>query len=156
MKPSAWPGPRQVPRPATRLGEGLMSGWQRIGVVISVLWILSAPIALVVSQNNSASSYYASCRSTNYDIASNYRQAGRNDLADAIEAKAHDECWKVPGFTTISKLGSYLVAGDAQSGILWLFLLVPLAAFWVICGIIFSTVRWIRRGFVSAQKVNGR
>ena len=29
-------------------------------------------------------------------------------------------------------------------------MLVPLAAFWAIGGIIFATVRWVRRGFTRA------
>jgi hypothetical protein len=132
----------------------LMSGWQRMGVVISVLWILGAPFGLVISQNHSASDYYASCYDLKYRIASNYRDARRNDLADATENRAHDGCWKVAGFTTVGQLLSGLTAGDFQSGILRALLLVPLAAFWIIGGIVTGTLRWIGRGFQKTPSAN--
>jgi hypothetical protein len=40
-----------------------------------------------------------------------------------------------------------LIAGNADTVTLWAFMLVPLAIFWSIWGIILATLRWKRRGF---------
>jgi hypothetical protein len=129
-----------------------MSGWQRIGVVISVLWLVGFPIYLMVSTNQNASVFYSLCRKIKYDTASSYRAAGQSDLADATDKGAHEECWKPAGFTSASKMASDLVAGDAQAAILWAFILVPVVLFWLVGGAVFGIVRWIRRGFASSGK----
>jgi hypothetical protein len=38
-----------------------LSGWQRIGVVISVLWMVGFPIFLMVDTNRQASEMYQGC-----------------------------------------------------------------------------------------------
>src|SRR5512139_1333927 len=38
-----------------------MNGWQRIGVLSSILWFVGIPIYLVINTNNTAASVYQSC-----------------------------------------------------------------------------------------------
>ena len=38
-----------------------MSGWKRIGVLISVLWLLAVPSYLIISSNKFADAYYKGC-----------------------------------------------------------------------------------------------
>ncbi len=39
-----------------------LSGWGRLGVVISVLWIIAFPSYLTVDTNNQANEFYQWCR----------------------------------------------------------------------------------------------
>ena len=38
-----------------------MSGWQRIGVVISILWLVGLPIFLMIDTNRRANDFYSDC-----------------------------------------------------------------------------------------------
>jgi hypothetical protein len=127
-----------------------MSGWQRIGVVISVSWLAAVPIYLMVSQNNQASELYGACFSSAYQ---EYGPGGSQSNATEFDAakqrctELHDKIAMPP-----DRLLRFLRAKDKDSWILWAMMLIPLAAFWIISGIIFATVRWIRQGFVESGK----
>jgi hypothetical protein len=102
--------------------------WWLIGAVISVVWIIGSSTGLVESRNRTATQYYHACVSANHEIASNYRASGRNDLANATDNAAADECRKVSGFTTFNQLFSDVMAGDLQILGLWVVLiLLPVA-----------------------------
>jgi len=101
--------------------------WWLIGVVISVVWIIGASTGLVTSHNRTASHYYDACVRAQHEIASDYRARGRNDLANATDNAAANECWKVSGFTTFNQLFSDVMAGDLQVLGLWVLLLLPVA-----------------------------
>src|SRR5690242_13653206 len=72
-----------------------ISVWWLIGAVIAVVWMIGASTGLVESRNRTASQYYNACLSAKHEIASDYRARGRNDLANATENAAANECWKV-------------------------------------------------------------
>ena len=127
-----------------------MSGWQRIGVVISVIWLVAVPIYLMVSQNNRASELYGDCFSSAYQ---RYGPGGQSNSTEFDAAKqrcteVHDRIAMPP-----DRLLRFLSGGDKESWVIWAVMLGPLAAFWAIGGIIFSTVRWIRRGFAEAKEL---
>jgi hypothetical protein len=121
-----------------------MSGWQRIGVVISLLWLVGLPIYLMVDSNRRAGDFYTWCRSVESKVASDMRSSGRGDLADSTEQQ-HENCWRSARFMTPTVLAYTLIAGDADTATLWSLMLVPLVIFWLIGGIVFATVRWTRR-----------
>jgi hypothetical protein len=106
-----------------------MSVWWLIGVVIAIVWIVGVSTGLVASRNRTASHYYHACVSAKYEIASDYRALGRNDLANATDNAAATECWKVSGFTTFKQLVSDVMAGDLQILLMWVLLLLPIAMF---------------------------
>jgi hypothetical protein len=120
---------------------------QRIGVVISALWLVAVPIYFMVSQNNQANEIFAVCFSRAYQ---QYGPGGvQSNKATEFDA-AKERCmqWRDKLFMPPNKLLRFLMGEDKDSWILWAMMLVPLAAFWIIGGIIFATVRWIRRGFL--------
>jgi hypothetical protein len=126
-----------------------MSGWQRIGVVISAIWLVVVPIYLMVSQNNRASELYGDCFSSAYrDFGpGGYQSNSTNfDAAKQRCTEVHDKLAMPP-----DKLLRFLRGEDKDSWLIWAMMLVPLAAFWMISGLIFSTVRWIRRGFTTGN-----
>jgi len=131
-----------------------MSGWQRIGVVISVIWLVAFPIYLVVDTNQHADAFYFLCRKIKYDTASRYRDTGKSDVADAMDKRAHEECWEPAGHMSPSKMASDLLAGDSKSAIMWAFILAPIILFWLIGGAIFGITRWIRKGFANSRKTH--
>jgi hypothetical protein len=112
-----------------------MSGWQRIGVVISVLWLIGVPVYLVVHSSMNAGYLYEQCLKTY--------------LPDLTREEKHDTCWSSSLIGTVNWkiVGSALIAGNFDTAILWSMMLLPIAIFWLIGSITLGTVRWIRRGF---------
>jgi hypothetical protein len=112
-----------------------MSGWQRIGVVISVLWLVGLPV-YVLNDNN---------------------QRVYNNVLDCITPE------KLAGGATFDQVlqrchavyGPYLSWGDLarffrdnvemSTG----FLLGPIILLWLVGWIVLGTVRWVRRGFTG-------
>jgi hypothetical protein len=123
-----------------------MSGWQRIGVVISLLWLVGLPIYLMADSNRRASDFYTWCRSIESKFASDKRSSGRDDLAETTEQQ-HEKCWRSARFMTPTVMAHTLIAGNVDTVALWSLMLVPLVIFWIIGGLIFATMRWVRRGF---------
>jgi hypothetical protein len=114
----------------------IMSGWQKIGALASLLWLIGLPIYLMMDSNRRASEFY------------NWCQRVESNLAFEMTAEQqHDTCWRSAKFMTPTVLAQTLIAGNADTVTLWSFMLVPLAIFWGIWGIILATVRWKRRGF---------
>jgi hypothetical protein len=131
--------------PASQYHAGdIMSGWQRIGVVISLLWLIGLPIFVMLDTNRRASDFYTWCRSVEAKAASDTRSSGRE--AESTEQQ-HENCRRLAGFMTPTVLADTLIAGNTDTVTLWSLMLVPLAIFWLIGGVIFATVRRIRRGF---------
>ena len=113
-----------------------MSGWKRIGVMISFLWLIGFPIYLVVHSSMNAGHLYEQCLKTY--------------LPDLTREEKHETCWSSShiGAVTWKTLGDALIAGNSDTVILWSMMLGPIAVFWLVGSITLGTVRWIRRGFV--------
>jgi hypothetical protein len=116
-----------------------MSGWQRIGVNISVLWLLGLPIYLVADAYKNSTKYA--------DFLENVCMAGRHDSSPE-GYRALDECFG----KAIAAGGTEFRAEVAQTFkdvFLWIALLGPIALLWLVRWIVLGTVRWVRRGFTS-------
>jgi hypothetical protein len=129
-----------------------MSAWQRIGIVLSLLWVFGCPIYLVIDQNLHAHEGDRTCRDTASTMASRWRREGRLDLAEAQEKGAPQECREGAGYTTLSELAQGLVMGGTNSAILWMLILGPVALFWIVGSAALATVRQVRRGFTTTRR----
>ncbi len=109
-----------------------MSGWQRIGVVISVLWLVGLPPYIIGTTNSRANSEYVDCQVNN--------NGGTNQAA-------HNYCAHMRDLSVVSFSQVFLETPDA--GWVWGIILAPIAALWIVGGIIFGTIRWIGRGFAK-------
>jgi hypothetical protein len=101
-----------------------MSGWQRIGVVLSVLWTLAVPTLFMVDQNLKVDRRYDECLDRAYS-------GPRDELSDQFIKN----CERITNdFIT----PSYFVTGhDAWA--LWIFFIaLPLALFWILGGATFT------------------
>ena len=118
-----------------------MSGWQRIGVVLSVLWCLFVPAHFFINSNQIANDYYATC------LNNAYRNLTSDELQRAIQSCSvnHESMAMKP-----AKLFKALLFEDYYDGLaLWAFTLVPIAGLWIVGGIVFAAIHWISRGFKS-------
>ena len=111
-----------------------LSGWQKIGVLVSILWMIGLPICVMIDSNRRASEFYNVCRKVEPNIGS-----------DLSTEQQHEACWRSAKFMTPTVLAHTLIAGNADTVTLWFFMLGPPAIFWAIGGIILATVRRIRR-----------
>ena len=123
-----------------------MSGWQWIGVLISIIWFIGIPIYLVVNTNNTAAVVYESCiRSA--DLAfepGGFEGDNPNELKTAERrcARSFDRMQMSPG-----KLIRLLLGGDSDETLtVWTIILAPIVLFWLIGSAAVATVRWIQRG----------
>ena len=127
-----------------------MSGWQRIGVLISVLWFVGMPIYLMVDTNNTAEAVYQSCiRSADLAFEPGGFEGdnpGELKVAERQCARSYYNMRMSPG-----KLMRLLLGKEGEETlIVWTIVLVPIILFWLVGGATFATVRWIRRGIKSS------
>ena len=132
-------------------GESYMSGWQRIGVLISVLWFAWIPIYLMINTNNTAGVVYQSCiRSADLAFEPGGFEGdnpGELKTAERRCARSFDNMRMSPG-----KLMRLLLGREGEETLtVWTVILVPIVLFWLVGGATFATVRWIRRRFASSE-----
>jgi hypothetical protein len=116
-----------------------MSGLQRIGVVISVLWIVGlvgGEYFSIANYNSRESAEYGECRS--------------NALSEKnpSQRQAHEQsCDRMHNTASVS-FGDDL-SRAANDPWIWFILFAPIAALWIVVG----TLRWIGRGFRAREGV---
>jgi hypothetical protein len=101
-----------------------MCRWQRMGVVISVLWLIGLPIYLLVDANRQASKALALCLSV-----------ARTD------PEMH-WCQADVRFVTPSEMAHAFVAGNNDAIALWALMLGPIIICWIMGSIAVATARW--------------
>jgi hypothetical protein len=127
-------------RAADTSGEPIMSGWLRIGVALSVLWAIVIPTLFMFNHNLNVYRTYDGCLKLEYQAE--YQAARPEGLS------AREVC---KPFMDNAITPLYFVTGH-DAGLFWTSLiLLPLALFWILGGVIFWTVRWIQRGFTNAK-----
>jgi hypothetical protein len=110
--------------PAPVGSVAVMSGWLRLGVVLSVLWVIGFPIYYHIDDNNTRWKQYQTCLDIYIDRFPTPRMI-ESHCAPLI--KQSD--------TILQK--EFFMFGVAA----------PLVLFWILGATIFVVVRWIRRGF---------
>lgn len=123
-----------------------MTGWQQIGVWISILWFFGIPIYLVVNTNKTAEVVYQSCiRSADLAFEPGGFEGdnpGELKTAERRCARSFDHMRMSPG-----KLIRLLLGRDSEETLtVWAIILLPIALFWLVGGATINAVRWIRRG----------
>ena len=125
-----------------------MNGWNRVFVVIAVVWTLVAPFLLVIENNKPADRMQSMCSDLAYQLygSSSSRQLDM-DRYRAEEAKCLERY--VRNIVSIPwTFASMIGAGDWKlGGVAWGFILIPLALLWIVGWGIGSVVRWIVDGF---------
>lgn len=127
-----------------------MSGWQRLGVVISVLWLLGAPLYFIAAVNEEAGKVYGMCYSTASSLPKT--EADRTAAKAGCLAQLDKMGLSVPKllntlYTESSEPRWTAGSGSSDRALLWGLLLGPLVIFWMLGGLISGTVRWVARGF---------
>jgi hypothetical protein len=131
-----------------RIPRADMNGWNRLFVVVAVVWALVAPFLLVAESNKPADRMFSMCS----DIA--YRSYGSSssskldmDRYRAEEAKCLEafvgHIVSVPG-----TFGAMIGAGDWKFGLVaWGFIFIPLALLWIVVWGVGRIVHWVAAGF---------
>jgi len=92
-----------------------MSGRQRIGVVISILWLIASTTYLLVTKNQAANKSYAACIESSLTTGTHLRYIGQNDQADAWERHSKDWCLGAAGYMSPVGLAHALLEGSYRS-----------------------------------------
>jgi hypothetical protein len=128
-----------------------MSGWQRVGVVISALWLVASPTYLLVTTNKAANKSYAECMKLSLMTGAQMRAVGRRDEAEAWERHSNDWCLSAAGYMSPVGLVHALLEGSYRSIILWCVFLGPTALLWLVGSFVVVTVRWVGRALHSIE-----
>jgi hypothetical protein len=136
---------------AAPTGGKLMRGWQRIGAVISVLWLIASPSYLLVTTNKAANKSYAACFEESLMTGTRMREIGKQDEADAWEHHSTDWCLGAAGYMSPIGLAHALLQGSYHSAVLWGFLLGPIALLWLVGSLVIGTARWLGRALSSIE-----
>jgi hypothetical protein len=125
-----------------------MNGWNRVFVVVAVVWALVAPFLLVTENNKPAGTMFSMCSDVAYQLygSSSSRKLDM-DRYRAEEAKCSEafvrDIISVPG-----TFGAMFGAGDWKlGGVAWGFILIPLALPWIVGWGLGRVVHWIAAGF---------
>jgi hypothetical protein len=125
-----------------------MNGWNRIFVVVAVVWALVAPFLLVAENNKPAERMFNSCSDVAYQLygSSSSRQLDM-DRYRAEKTKCLDAF--VRNIVSVPEtFGAMIGAGDWRlGGLVWGFILIPLALLWLFGWGIGSVTHWIVAGF---------
>jgi hypothetical protein len=126
-----------------------MNGWNRLFVVVAVVWALVAPFWLVAENNKPAERIYSMCTDTAYHLYGS-SDSGKLDMdryraegAICMERFMHGNLISWPGTLT-----AMVGLGDWKLGaIAWGFILIPLALVWLVIWAAARIVIWIIAGF---------
>ena len=122
-----------------------MSGWKRLGVVISVLWLIGSPIYWHVEVFRAIDKIAETCASNNPSAPQScytrrdHRIKNTAPIPDALKAMTFSDDRVDPTFKTW--LGVMF----------WLQWLGPIALLWIVGGIVIGTTRWVIRGFTKSD-----
>ena len=137
-------------RPGAAQGK-LMSGWQRIGVLISILWLIASPTYLLVTKNQAANKSYAACIELSLMTGTRLRYIGQHDQADAWERHSNNWCLGAAGYMSPVGLAHAMLEGSYSSAIVWGVFLGPIALLWLVGSLVIGTVRWLGRRSQSIE-----
>jgi hypothetical protein len=124
-----------------------MSGWNRLFVVIAVLWAMAAPFVLMADTNTPVEQAFMRCGDTAY------RDYGASDSRIRLEKLREEDSKCLATFSRISLASKPLAAmigiGDRTLGLVtWGFIVIPLALLWGISWALSRVVRWVAAGFL--------
>jgi hypothetical protein len=125
-----------------------MNGWNRVFVVVAVVWTLVAPFLFVSESNKPADALYSSCSHNVYELygtgSSKTVDMDRYRAEGAICLQAYSRRFlSLPAtFSAMVGLGDWTLGGAA-----WGFILIPLALLWIVVWGIARIVLWIIAGF---------
>ena len=105
-----------------------LNGWQRIGVVATLLWIVGGGIFTLIYLSNSADQYAKEISRLCYDLSKQVESCS-DRYVEAYRNRMKYEGWPLTGLTAF----------------------VPPLLGWPLTYLILFTTRWIRRGFAPSQ-----
>ena len=122
-----------------------MSGWPRIRVALSVLWIIGFPCYLVISTNSQASSEYLECM---HNAEDSYSAQRTRDRASEALKNEQELCVRTRDVSTVGFAGLFFDTGRYSiSSLLWAITLIPIAVLWIVGSVVIIALRWIGRSF---------
>ena len=125
-----------------------MNGWNRLFVVVAVVWALVAPFLLMAESNKPVHSMHSLCTDTAYQLYGSSSSSKlemnryRTEVAKCSEAFVRDFT-SVPGI-----FGAMIGAGNWTLGLVaWGFIVIPMALLWIVAWGVGRVVHWVAAGF---------
>jgi hypothetical protein len=125
-----------------------MNGWNRLFVIVAVVWALVAPFLFVAENNKPADRMFSMCSDTAYQLHGSSSSSKldwdryRAEKAKCLQAFV-DHIVSVPG-----TFGAMIGGGDWKLGaVAWGFILIPPALVWIVAWGVGRVVHWVVAGF---------
>jgi hypothetical protein len=139
---------RQAIACAAGVDRAHMNGWNRLFVIVAVVWALVAPFLLVAESNKPAERMFSMCSDVAYQL---YGSSSSSKL-DMDKYRAEEaKCSKalVSGLIGVPGMfGAMIGAGDWNLGfVAWGFILIPMALLWIVAWAVGRVVHWVAAGF---------
>lgn len=126
-----------------------MTGWQRLGIAVSVLWAIGGPAWIVIQTNRDASQDFDHCTALASSVSGGYPDAvRRSQVYDSMSV----DCQRTSLASTTSI--SRLVADDEGRKLLAFLVGGPLLLMWVLGAIVIWTCRGIAYGFKRVTRLS--
>jgi hypothetical protein len=129
-----------------------MNGWNRLFVVVAVVWAVVAPFLLMSENNKPATIMYNMCSDVAYRLYGSSSSIKLDwDKYEAEKVKCYDAL--VRGLVGMPEMSRAMIgAGDWRLGaVAWGFILIPLALLWIVVWGVGRIVRWVVAGFRRTQ-----
>jgi hypothetical protein len=131
-----------------------MNGWNRIFVVLAVVWAIVAPFWVQVESNRPVDASFSRCSDVAYQ---RYGSSGSKQL-DMDKYKAErDKCSEafVRDFVSLPATYAAMVGfGDWKvGGVAWGVIVIPLALLWIVAWGLGRLVLWVVAGFRRTPSV---
>ena len=114
-------------------GKLNMSGWQRIGVVISVLWLIGLPTFLFIDTNIRQTKRGAVCVRGFIELSGKLAREGKQAESDEANRESY-RCWEHQGHVTPMQAFQPFVSGTFETLIVW----APVVILWILKGALHS------------------
>jgi hypothetical protein len=121
-----------------------MSGRQRLGIVLSLMWVVAGPLWLLIATNAQASRDYENCLRIVDNVVDGYADA---DGRERAYNRMSDRCQHTYLLSTTSL--PQMIADEDTKKVLTFLVCGPLAVLWLLGAIAIVSRRWISRGFFS-------
>jgi hypothetical protein len=112
----------------------MLTGWQRLGVVLSVLWAVAGPLWFVSRENTRINNSFESCLAVTH-LANSI----------ALQEKMADDCSRTASALATSV--PQLMADDNGKKILAWVVGGPIVILWLLGWMLIGTTQWVARGF---------
>jgi hypothetical protein len=120
----------------TRDGNMIKSGWLRLGIIISIVWLFTASSYIIIDINNDKDEFITNVYDSTHD--KQWKVVGQES--------EYSICKSVSTEQPINSISDIKTTCKPKVVSISSLVFIPLILFWLICTFSFKSIQWIRNG----------